>query len=1718
MNKRLFLCIAFLGWTLCFPMYAQDDFTTTYVTNPGFELCTATSTSVGVGNEQTALDYTTSGWSMTSTINASGTCWSTGAVFTYGSTAQLNGSLPPLSDNTGKKEGCALGISIGRNNAVYYRSAKPFTLPAGRYTLSVHAYNAHTATLLYSLVGFVAEDGRTYISDRTTFASKTWETDVVTFTLFSDTEGRLQIGGRSNTENKGSGDHAKVFFDNIKLEYAPLSDEDTEMTQAYWENPNFFQENKLEAHATFIPYSSTTDLKTDARYLQPWLTPEHADFISLNGTWKFFFVTDPAQRPGKTAFFGNNADVSSGNDIDVPSCWEMKGYDKPVYANVNYPFYDNPPFIQLRTEFIGQLAANPVGSYRRTFTLPEGWEQKRTVLHFDGIYGAAYVWVNGQYVGYSQGANTDTEFDISRFVRKGENNVSVQVIRYHDGSYLEGQDAWHMTGIHRDVYLYATPHTYVADHVLTATLQAADQYKSGNLNVQLDVCNDMDTGTDKTYEVELHDEDGSIVATTHQTVSLTAKSTKSLNLNLSGLSDLRLWSAEDPQLYNVIIRQKNSNEQEEMVFSTRYGFRQIEQRGALVYINGQRVYFKGVNTQDTHPVTGRTMTVATMLEDIKLMKQSNMNTVRTSHYPRQPKMMAMFDYYGIYVMDEADIESHKNWNDNWPNGTLASDASYTNQYIDRNVRMVKRDRNNPSVIFWSLGNEGGIGSNFKAARDAIKALDSRLIHYEGHASNKSFNDVTDIHSSMYPSLSFVETQVNGTVPYFICEYVHSKGAGLGNMKEYWDIIDGSPAGIGACIWDWVDQAIFDPADLEGVDPDDKSTWPKQNGYYKFKAGYDFPGPDQVDMGGSLNDGIITAAREWSSELNVAKHIHQDIKFSAFDSITRLLTIENRYQFISLDRFSLHYTVLRDGVVVEEGNVTLPSIKPSETTKVELPLTSLTSMTDDDEWLLNVEARLLKATPWAESGYTMAWEQFTLNSRSLTLPDVTATPSAPLSMTETDDSYTITGQNISMSVAKNGWVNYIKLHGRDLITSDGAPMYSNFRFISHDCNADADSGLGTTTVTCTLSNDGQTATITLAASGTKCGTTLTYTLYAAGVIDLNAVFTPQKTGLRRIGLKMKMPAGREQVEYYAQGPWESFVDRQSGNILGRYSTTIDAMFEPYSHPQTCGVRRSLRQMKLWNDVNVATEGTLIITALGQVDFSLMHYNEENFITGHLHPWELNRESAIYARFDAFQRGIGDSTFGVGPLSQYQCPSSGTLSFTLRFQLEGASNNDSERSVLGQVLAEAHDIVIPNENIGTGDFQFAPAPIAAFQQAMTAAQATYDNPTATNAAIETQTASLRQAIIDYKAVKDQLNAPTSPCYTIRFHYTGHANDGWTVTMHKGTNPSQGNYGAKYYTSEPNPNYTQAFRITPLDGTNRYALSFVTDTGQTRWLCNGLVWESGTASYLPRRIRTSENENNALPFQIQYVRTNADGTPLFYLINTSVGESVGQNNNDDMYTTNPALFSFQPAQKAHVSFNLSANEYTTCIFPFIPERQEGITYYSIATADLEKQTLTLSPVEGPLQANTPYLLYSSDGTIKAEFSDYGTAQKSSYTSAFLTGNYASEATFPNGCYMLQTIDNQQGFHIVNQSTPTLMTPYSAYLTVPEAVEAGINSFLLQPITDIKNVKDIVAHEQTDVYNLSGICIRKGVKTTDALRGLSKGIYVIKSGAKKQKVIIYE
>ena len=1022
----------------------------------------------------------------------------------------------------------------------------------------------------------------------------------------------------------------------------------------HWENETFFEENKEVAHATFIPYSSSEKMKADVNYALPWLTPEKADYMTLNGSWKFKLVSEPSLRPGENDFFGDAVDVSAWDTISVPSCWEMKGYDLPMYINTEYAFVDNPPFVQNK---VPQVGNNPVGSYRRNFTLPAGWDKKNVFLHFDGLYSAAYVWVNGKYVGYTQGGNNDHEFDLSAFVRTGDNNICVQVFRWSDASYLEGQDMFHMSGLHRDVYLYATPKTFVRDHYITSTLSRSDKFTSGKMEVQLEMDNRTKLAAAKTVEVKLLNPQGTLVESQSVDFAFAAgDSSKTVKVTFDKLSGLQLWSAESPVLYTVEVVQKDGGK-EEMVFSTKYGFRHIEIRNGLVYVNGARVFFKGVNTQDTHPVDGRTMGISTMLKDIFLMKQANVNTVRTSHYPRQAKMYAMFDHYGLYIMDEADVECHKNWQDSKRLGfeIISNQPSWEAQYVDRITRMVRRDRNHASVIFWSLGNESGVGRNFVASFKATKALDNRIIHYEG-TSNVGQTDCSELNSKMYPNLNYVRQKSSsnpGNQPFFMCEYAHAMGNAVGNLKDYWEIIEGSKLGIGGCIWDWVDQAIYNPKSIK------KGEWEK-NGFQYLTSGYDYPGPHQ---GNFLNNGVVTADRAWTPKLTEVKKVYQYVDFT-YNKSKKSLTLKNKYNFINLDNFNLKCSVIEDGQLVETLPVEMVSVAPGRSASVEVPFK--TEFTEGKEYFLNVELCVKESTDWCESGYPMATEQFVLQVRPTRLVAISATGNELV--LNNSSNYTVSNDLVKFEIGKDGLVKNWQSNGVNVLAKGyKQPIGSNIRWIENESPygehkfGEREASVNSARVSARMATDKMKCDFTVTADDNECPYTIVYSVYANGIVDMKVTYDSKVLHLRRIGLDMVFAPGFENIEYYAKGPWENYIDRQSGSYFGRYTSTVTDWYEMYTHPQSMGNRLDVRELVM---TNPETEEFISIQTEGQVSFSLLHYDQRDFLTPELHPWDLKKHEEIFATFDYQQRGIGNGSCGPGTESPYFCPQ-GKFTHKLRF---------------------------------------------------------------------------------------------------------------------------------------------------------------------------------------------------------------------------------------------------------------------------------------------------------------------------------------------------------------------------------------------------------------------------------------------------------------------
>ena len=1065
----------------------------------------------------------------------------------------------------------------------------------------------------------------------------------------------------------------------MPLKTVPKVSAEAPFDESWVENEKVFEHWKQKAHATFIPYSSTAMMQKDDCYKYPWLEPKHADVLSLNGDWKFHYTADRSKgRPGKDDFYADNADVSGWDNIRVPLNWEMAGYDVPVYNNVGYPFHNNPPFIKA---FDDNFDKNPVGSYRRNFTLPENWKDGRRVfIHFDGACSAIVVWVNGQYAGYSQGANTDAEFDVTNYVRKGENNVSVRVYRWSDGSYLEGQDMWHLAGIHRDVYLVSTPRTFVFDHYITSSLDAASKYTEGSLDVALTVNNALCDKVTKNLEVELLDANNKLVASQNVQAVMTAKdSHKTFNVKMEGLKGLTPWSSENPYLYTVVVRQKQGDK-EEMVFSTKYGFRSVEQRGNLIYVNGERVFFKGVNTQDIHPLLGHAIDTETMLKDVMLMKQANVNTVRTSHYPRQPRMYAMFDYYGLYCMDEADVECHNNQ-------SLSDTPSWENAYVDRTERMVLRDRNHPSVVFWSLGNESGGGQNFQATYDCVKRLlpgRDNFVHYEGYNHGEKYSDFG---SDMYPKVEKVIEQSSGlnNKPYFICEYAHAMGQAVGNLQEYWDVIEKSTGIVGGCIWDWVDQGIYDTRRIK----ENKPLVDSKTGLHYYTSGYDYTRMNRGDngfQGDFMSNGIITPGREWTAKLEEVKYVYRDADFVGFKN--HKATIKNKSAFTNLaDAYTLTYRVLADGNEVEKGTAAVPSCQPGATCEVDIPYT--TAVSADKEYVVELSLNLKNNASWAKKGYSMVATQFKLGADAATASVPVADPTfveqphgtlpviGKLKGKLKIEGRKVVGKNFAISFAENGTIADWTFNGKQIVMPEAGPDFNGFRRIANDNislgatggvaeNENKEEGAisGQKHLVKAPTKHGKNVVVETTVGNGKDTHAIVYTIYPNGVVDMKVTFENSSVDTRRVGITMQFAPGMENVEYYAKGPWSNYIDRQRSQMLGRYSTTVDGMFEEQSAPQTMGDRQGLRNLKL------SGNGTsLDITVEGMLAFSLSHVDDQQFnydvFYGGKHPYDLTRSPQVFAHFDSWQRGIGNhSCGGDSCLPQYQVPT-GKHVVTMRF---------------------------------------------------------------------------------------------------------------------------------------------------------------------------------------------------------------------------------------------------------------------------------------------------------------------------------------------------------------------------------------------------------------------------------------------------------------------
>ncbi|MEZ5197882.1 MAG: glycoside hydrolase family 2 TIM barrel-domain containing protein [Bacteroidales bacterium] len=708
------------------------------------------------------------------------------------------------------------------------------------------------------------------------------------------------------------------------------------------ENPAMFNQNKTAPHSYFIPFQ-------DAKNASELLNEESPFYHSLNGMWKFNWVRNPADRP--VDFMNASFDATSWDEIPVPSNWELQGYGVPIYVNQPYEWTSDPQPPKVPHDY------NPVGSYLRNFDVPDNWKDKQVFIHFGAVKSAFFIWINGQYVGYSQGSKTPAEWNITRFLNPGRNVVALQVYRWSDGSYLECQDFWRISGIERDVFLYSTPEVYIRDFFANGSL--INNYEDGLFSLNADIVNSGQFQPGFEMQVQLFDKNNKPVFEHSEELIFNKSQIAFLDLE-EEIRNPEKWTAETPNLYTLILTLKKDRKSIESA-RHKIGFRTSEIKDGQLLVNGKAILLKGVNRHEHDPVTGHVVSRESMLKDIRLMKQNNINTVRTCHYPDDPYWYELCDEYGLYVIDEANIESHGM---GYGAKSLAKDPAWENAHLDRVIRLVERDKNHPSVIIWSMGNEAGDGVNFEACYSWIKSRDtSRPVHYE----RAGLGPNTDIYCPMYASVGYIEKygQKPQEKPLILCEYAHAMGNSTGNLQDYWDVIEKYDQLQGGSIWDWVDQGLLKT---------------DENGTDYFAYGGDF-GPEDVPSDGNFcANGLVSSDRTPHPGLMEVKKVYQYIKFKPVDISKGQIEIRNMYDFMDTDFIDIQWELVGDSKVIREGIVPNPTIEAGESKQFVLPLEDFIPF-PGVEYFISIKALTNKELPLIPKGFVVAAEQLAYPSRS-----------------------------------------------------------------------------------------------------------------------------------------------------------------------------------------------------------------------------------------------------------------------------------------------------------------------------------------------------------------------------------------------------------------------------------------------------------------------------------------------------------------------------------------------------------------------------------------------------------------------------------------------------------------------------------------------------------------------------------------------------------------
>jgi len=1009
---------------------------------------------------------------------------------------------------------------------------------------------------------------------------------------------------------------ASIFSTAFAQEKAAVND---------WENPAVFQINRESARATFLPFADKHSAIADVYESSPW-------YMTLNGNWKFQWSPTPDQRPKD--FYKTDFNVVNWKEISVPSNWELKGYGIPIYTNATYPFPRNPPYID--------HSDNPVGSYRRYVDLPANWNNRRVYLHFEGGTSAMYIWVNGQKVGYTENTKSPAEFDITKYVKPGKNLVAVEAYRWSDGSYLEDQDFWRISGIDRNVYLYSTENLRVVDFFARPDLDAS--YKNGSLSVDVTLNNYNKSAKIGQVEASLLDANGNEIF--NQTIKINAPAEGKKEATFSkSVSTPKLWSSETPYLYSLALTLKDENGKFIETVATKIGFRKVELKNGQLLVNGKRILVHGVNMHEHNTVTGHYQDLATMMLDIKMMKQHNVNAVRCSHYPENTVWVKLCEKYGIYLVDEANIESHGM---GYGKENPAFHAEWDAAHLDRTYSLVERDKNSPAVILWSLGNECSNGDVFMKTYKWIKERDkTRLVQFEQAGEKEN----TDVVCPMYPGIKYMKDYAaRETVkrPFIMCEYAHAMGNSSGNFKEYWDIIRGSKNMQGGFIWDWVDQG-FEVTDEVG-----RKYW----AYGGDMGSQNYTNDENFD-----HNGLVFPDRVPHPGLMEVKKYYQDIYFKAVQPEKGLITVANELHFSTLENYTFGYEVLKNGVVIKTGTFDVTAAPESEK-QVQLTMPDMPA-TDGVEYLLNVFAYTRVGSDVVPQGHEVAREQFKLGEGKYF---VKAAPvKGAVKVTEDKDRIHLNAGGVYVNINKwSGLMGEYKMDDRWVFYSKPTPNFwraptdNDFgNGMERKCNIWRMAGENTSVKNIAVKEEDGKAIVTadIYLKDVASDYQLVYTMAADGALTINVSFKAGANTLPempRFGMIMSVDKAFDNFSYYGRGPWENYSDRNTASFIGQYSSKVSDQYVPYTRPQENGYKTDLRWLTLTDNQGKGFR----VEGLQPISASALQNWPEDFDPGiskkyrHINDITPNRDEVILS-VDLAQRGVGgDNSWGAYPHKQYR----------------------------------------------------------------------------------------------------------------------------------------------------------------------------------------------------------------------------------------------------------------------------------------------------------------------------------------------------------------------------------------------------------------------------------------------------------------------------------